>query len=123
MTAPLDPAADAAVQAQLAAQAQAVTGTPSAGIFGDVAGAAQPPQQIDLSAAAPTVVTQDELAALLARVQKMEADREAERVAALPVPDEPPDKTPRLSNASGELHAAFAGVHARLLLVEEKLGL
>ncbi|HWM96718.1 MAG TPA: hypothetical protein VNO54_06640 [Streptosporangiaceae bacterium] len=113
----VDPALDAAVRAHLAAQPAAVTGTPSAGVYGDQAGAQAPPVPLDLSAAAPTSA---DVKALLARIEKMETDREAERVAALPVPDEPPDLTPILHGAaSGELRAALAGLHARLVAVEE----
>ena len=111
--------AEAAVRDQLAQQSAAVTGTPSAGIYGDPAGASAPPERLDLSAAAPTSV---DVKALLARVEAMEAAREAERVAALPVPDEPPDLTPVLHGAvSGEMRAALMGLHARLLLIEGRL--
>ena len=111
-----DPATDSAVREQLGQQAQAVTGTPSAGIYGDPAGASAPPQPLDLSGAAPTSA---DVKALLERIEKMEADREAERVAALPAPEEPPDLTPRLGNASGELQAALLGLHARLEKAEK----
>jgi hypothetical protein len=116
--APYEPAvADQAVREQLANQAQAVTGVPSAGVYGDPAGASQPAQQIDLSKAAPTSA---DVADLLARVQAMEAAQEAARRAAEPAPLEPPDLTPRLSgSASAELHSAFAGIHDRIVAVEQ----
>jgi hypothetical protein len=107
----------AAVQATLAGQAQSVAGDPSAaGIYGDQAGASQPAVPIDMSAASAGQVDVEEL---LARLAKVEADREADRVAALPAEPEPEDNSIRAdSNAPGWLHAAFAKIEARLAALE-----
>ena len=117
-----DPVPDAAVRARLAEQAHAVHGRPSAGIFGDVAGRELPPQPINLSAAAPVSADPEQLLALLQRQQ----EQINALLAAQPAPAgpaDPPDITPRLGNASGELQAAFAGIHARLLNVEKAAGI
>src|SRR5260370_41455164 len=83
----------AAARARLAEQARAVTGDPAAaGIYGDVAGASQPPVPLDLSAARPTVVDTE---ALMARMQEQIDALLAAAKAAEPAPPEPPDKMPR----------------------------
>lgn len=120
-----DPA-DAAVRDQLGQQAETVTGQPAAGIFGDPAGASQPGSQaLDLGAARAAAPDPDEMLAMLrrqqAQIEAMQAEREAERKAAEPEPAGPPDLTPRLGNASGELQAAVLGLHSRLLRLEEHL--
>ena len=124
-----DEAALAAARALLAEQADAVKGDPSAaGIFGDVAGASQPPQPMDLSAARPTEIDAEEL---LAKLQAQSAAQQAQidallaaAKAAEPAPPEPPDKMPRLSeSASSEVRHAFALTHERLLAIEAHLGL
>lgn len=121
-----DPAADAAVRDQLGQQAATVTGTPSAGIFGDPAGAGQPTgQSMDLGAAARTTVDPNALLAALQRQQEqinaLLAQQEADRKAAEPAPTEPPEIRPLVGNASGELQAALMGLHSRLLHLEEHL--
>jgi hypothetical protein len=123
-----DPAADAAVRAQLGQQAATVQGDPAAaGIFGDPAGRSEPPQPIDLGAAKRTTVDPDELLAMLQRqaeqIAQMQADRDAERKAAEPAPSEPRNVAPSLGNASGEINEAFAYLHKRLHAVEAHLGL
>jgi hypothetical protein len=120
MSTPVDPAADAAIRDQLADQAAKVTGTPSAGVYGDVAGAERPPQQMDLSAA-KAVVTDAE--ALLKRIQELEARQQAAEDAANP-PPAPPDTSLHMdANAPGYLHAFKDKVEDRLALIEEKLGI
>ena len=118
----IDPAAaDAAVQAQLAEQAQAVTGNPAAaGIYGDPAGASIAPlPPPDLSAARATVVDAEQL---LARLQELEAKAAAAEAAANP-PPVPPDNTLRAdSNAPGWLHDVLAKVEARLASLEGGTG-
>jgi hypothetical protein len=120
MTTPIDPAADAAIRVQMAEQAQTVTGTPSAGVYGDVAGAEAPPQQMDLSAA-KAVVTDAE--ALLKRIQELEARQQAAEDAANPPPPEPDTKLYVDGNAPGWLHALVAKLEDRLSAIEDKLGL
>lgn len=121
MTNPLSPAEDAAVRAGLAAQAASVQGDPAAaGIYGDPAGASAPPQPLNLGAASATNV---DTQALLDRINALEAAREADRVAALPPDPGPPDLTPVVNSGSSEVRSALLGLHARLLLIEEKLGL
>jgi len=119
---PVPAAQDRAVRAQLGEQAQAVQGQPSAGIFGDKAGRELPPQQMDLSAAKPVSADPAELLAALQRQQQQIDQLLAERAAAAPAAPELPDIEPRLSNASGELKAALGGLHARMLRIEEELG-
>ena len=117
MSQPVD--TDSAVREQLGAQAASVTGNPAAaGVYGDPAGASAPPAQMDLSAAAPTSA---DVKALLERIEKMEAEREAERLAAEPAPLEPPDETPRLSNGSAEIQHWLQRLHERIAAVEEHL--
>jgi hypothetical protein len=122
MSTPVDPAAaDAAVQAQLAEQAQAVTGNPAAaGVYGDVAGAAQPPQPMDLSAAHASVVDAE---GLLARLQKLEEDARAREEAANPAPAPPDNSLHADSNAPAWLASLVDKVETRLAAVEAKLGL
>jgi hypothetical protein len=119
MSQPVDPAvADAAVQAQLAGQAQAVTGDPAAaGVYGDPAGAAQPPQPLDLSSAHASVV---DAAELLARLQRLEEDARAREEAANP-PPAPPDNTLRADgNAPAWLAELVGKIEARLAALEGK---
>lgn len=118
---------DAAVREQLGQQAQDVTGTPSAGIFGDPAGAAQPSaQQMDLSAATPAAVNPDDLQAQLARQQEqinaLLAAREAER-AEVPADADPVDVTPHVGTGSPELRQALTWLHKRVSAIEEHLSL
>lgn len=124
-----DPA-DAAVREQLGQQADTVTGTPSAGIFGDTAGASQPPQPMDVTAATPTSADPDKLLAQLQAQQEQinalvaaQKSEQAEREAAKPAPAEPVDVAPRLANASGEVQQAFLWLHKRLSAIEEHLNL
>ena len=120
MTSPVDPAVDAAVQAQLAEQAAAATGNPAAaGIYGDPAGASQPPQQMDLSAAKAVVADAD---ALLARILDLEAKQAAAEAAANPPPEAPDSKLYVDSNAPGWMHSLVAKLEDRLAAVEAKLG-
>jgi hypothetical protein len=115
-----DPVADAAIRVQLADQAKTVTGTPSAGVYGDQAGAEQAPQQMDLAAAKAVVVDAE---ALLARIQELEARQQAAEDAANP-PPAPPDTSLHMdANAPGYLHAFKDKVEGRLAAVEEKLGI
>lgn len=111
--------ADAAVRAGLADQAASTLGDPAAaGIYGDPAGAAQPPQAIDLSAAKAVAVDAE---ALLARIQALEAQQAAAEAAANP-PPEPPDNSLHVdSNAPGWLHTLVAKLEERLSAVEAKL--
>ena len=120
MSTPVDPAADAAIRDQLADQAAKVTGTPSAGVYGDVAGAERPAQQMDLSAA-KAVVTDAE--ALLKRIQELEARQQAAEDAANPPPPLPDTHLYVDSNAPGWMHALVAKLEDRLGDIEDKLGL
>jgi hypothetical protein len=115
---------DEAVQAQLAEQAQAVTGNPAAaGIYGDPAGASAAPQPIDLSQAAPTNV---DTAALLARLEQLEAanaqaaaDKAAAEEAAKPAPVEPDYNSLSVSGAvSAELHHVLDKIDRRFRALE-----
>jgi hypothetical protein len=115
---------DEAVQAQLAEQAQTVTGNPAAaGIYGDPAGASAAPQPIDLSNAAPTSV---DTAALLARLEQLEAanaqaaaDRAAAEEAAKPEPVEPDYYNLSVSGAvSSELHNVIDAIDRRFKALE-----
>lgn len=120
-----DPA-DAAVRDQLGQQASDVTGTPSAGVFGDQAGASQPGQAMDLSAATPAAADPGDLEARIAAQQaqidallKAQADaKPAEAEPAAPV-----DVTPHVGNASGELRQALLWLHKRIAALEESASL
>ena len=109
---------DPEVRAQLAGQAQAVTGNPAAaGVFGDPAGAAQPPQALDVSQAKATVVDAENL---LARLQELEARAAAAEAAANP-PPAPPDYSLHVdSSAPGYLHDVIAKIEKRLSDLEGK---
>jgi hypothetical protein len=125
---PVPAAQDRAVRAQLGEQAQAVTGDPAAaGIFGDVAGRSEPPHPMDLSKAERTNVDTDALLAAIQaqqeQINQLLADAEQARVDNLPKPPDPMAIEPQLGNASGEINAAFAGLHRRLLRVEEAAGI
>src|SRR3984885_4624970 len=126
-TTSFDPVRDAAVREQLGEQAQAVKGRPSAGIFGDTAGHEQAPQQMDLSGAKATTVNPDDLMATLQKQQEqinaLRAERTAEQKAAAGEQATAADLTPRLGNASGEIQATFAGLHARRALIADPRGL
>jgi hypothetical protein len=102
---------DAAVQAQLAAQATGVTGQPSAGIYGDPAGAQAPAAAVDMVAAGAAPVAVD-AAALLARVQQLEADAAAARPAV--VPYVPPKASDLVAHLGGSLAHAFQLIENRL---------
>lgn len=117
MTTPVDPAAaQAAVVTQLGEQAQAVTGDPSAaGVYGDPAGAAQPAQPLDLSAAKAVVV---DAQALLARIQELEAKQQAAEAAANPPPPEPDYSLHADPNAPGWLHDVIGRIESRLSKLE-----
>jgi hypothetical protein len=107
----------AAARAKLAEQAGSVTGTPSAGIYGDQAGAQAPPVPLDVSAARPADV---DTAALLERIAALEAAQQA----AAPPPPEPMDARPQFYGAvSAEVQYALANVHARLVHIEDALGI
>jgi hypothetical protein len=116
-----DQAADAAVQAQLAEQAAAVTGNPAAaGVYGDPAGAAKPPAPLDLSAAKAAVVDVEALAAQLAALQaKVQAAEDASN----PPPAKPDYSLHADSNAPGWLHDLVSRVEARLHVLEVSAGL
>jgi len=118
MTSP-EPAADAAVQAQLAQQAADVTGVPSAGIYGDPAGAQAAPQPLDLSAAHATAADVEQL---LAQLQELQSRAAAAVAAAEPVPEVPDDTVTADSGAPGWLHAAFAKIEKRLAALEGGTG-
>jgi len=123
MSTPLSPAEDAAVQAGLAAQAQTVTGVPSAGIYGDPAGASQPAQPIDLSKATPVSVDTDallaRLAALESAAQAAAAQKAADEEAAKPAPVVPDYKSLTLSGAhSAELHDLVRKLEERFQVLE-----
>ena len=107
---------DAAVQASLAEQAQAVTGNPAAaGVYGDPAGASAPPQPLDLSSAKAMSV---DAAELLARIQELEAKASAAEAAANP-PPEPPDNSLRADgNAPAWLAELVGKIEARLAALE-----
>jgi hypothetical protein len=122
MTTPYDPAAqDAAVQWQLAQQAQAVQGQPSAGIYGDPAGAAQPSAAtLDLGKAQATAV---DVEALLGQLQELQARAQAAVDAANPPPAEPDTSLHMDSGAPGYLHTFKDTVEARLAALEVKAGL
>ena len=121
-----DPA-DAAVREQLGQQAGTVTGTPSAGIFGDTAGASLPPQPMDVTAGTPAAPDPAEMLAQLQaqqeQINKLLADQKARGAATAEEPAEPVDVTPRLANASGEVQQAFLWLHKRLSAIEEHLNL
>jgi hypothetical protein len=119
MTQPVSAAeAQAAVQAQLGQQAQAVTGTDSAGIYGDPAGASQPASLVpDMSRAQPMVADPE---ALMARIAALEAAAKANE----PAPPPPPDNSLRAeANSPGWLHDLAAKIETRLSAIETKLGL
>jgi hypothetical protein len=122
MSTPYDPAAaDAVVQAQLAAQAQAVQGDPAAaGIYGDPAGASAPSQPLDLSRASATVV---DVEALLGQLQDLQARAQAAVDAANPPPPPPDNRLYMDMGAPGYLHAFAAKVEDRLAAIEDHLGL
>jgi hypothetical protein len=108
---------EALAAAKLAEQAGTVTGTPSAGIYGDQAGAQAPAVPLDVSAAKRTDVDVNEL---LERLAALEAAQQA----ALPPPPEPMDARPQFYGAvSAEIQQALAHVHARLLHIEDALGI
>ena len=118
MSTPVDPAvADAAVQAQLREQAQSVQGTPSAGVYGDPAGASAAPQHLDLSSAKGYEV---DAQALLKQLQALTDAAQAREDAANP-PAAPPDNTLRADpNAPGWLHDLVGKLEARLGKLEGK---
>jgi len=121
MSSPVDPAVDAAIQAQLAAQAETVTGDPAAaGVYGDPAGAAQPPAPLDLSKATATAV---DVEALLTQLQDLQARAQAAVDAANPPPPPPDTRLYVDSNAPGWMHSLVAVLEERLSAVEAKLGL
>jgi hypothetical protein len=102
------PAADEAVRAQLAAQAAAVAGSPSAGVYGGQA-------PVDLSSARAIAVDAQEL---LERLQRLEAQQAAAEAAANP-PAGPPDNSILADScAPGWLHQAFARIESRLRALE-----
>src|SRR5580700_9991408 len=118
MTTPIDPAAaNAAIRVQMAEQAQAVTGTPSAGVYGDVAGAEAPPVPLDLSKAKAGVVDVDallqQLQAQAEALQGIQAKLAEQEAAANPEPEPPDTRLYVDGNAPGWLHALVAKLEDR----------
>jgi len=119
MSTPLTPEqAQAAAAAQLGEQAATVTGTPSAGIYGDPAGASQPTgQTVDLSKATATAADVEKL---LADLQELQAKAQAAVDAANPPPAPPDDSLHVESNAPAWLADLVAKIEKRLAKLEGK---
>jgi hypothetical protein len=112
MTGPVDPnspEAQAAVAAQIAAQAGSIeNASPDVPSGEELAAAGAAPTQVDVDKLLA------ELQTLAARVQE---------VAPAPEP-EPADRAPKLAGDQPQwLHEAFSGLHERLAAVEDKLGI
>jgi hypothetical protein len=119
MSTPLSPEqAQAAAQAQLAEQAQTVTGTPSAGVYGDPAGAAQPSSAgFDLSKATAAAADVEKL---LADLQALQVKAQAAVDAANPPPPPPDDTLHVENNAPSWMADLVRKIEKRLAALEGK---
>jgi len=114
---------DEIVQAQLAEQAQTVTGDSTlADLTGDPAGAAAPPVVVDLSNATPAAADVDELQKQIEELQAKQAElaaaKAAQEAAAAEPPD--PDKLVVEGSAPGWLQELVARIERRLSKLEGK---
>lgn len=131
---PADPAQQA-VREQLGVQAQAVTGTDVAGVYGDPAGAAQrTPEQtteevasgLQAKGAAPSVADLDTLTKQLAAQQEAIAKLQAAAQAATPAPAAPAKPTALtdvLHSVTAPVYHAFQLTEERIQALEKHLGL